>query len=426
MQPINISKVTARRFIMGKQGLWPGRRYAGEDGAVDALHQMGALQLDPLNVVARSQHIAMFGRVLDYHPEQLHQAAYERRGFFDYGGSLFMYPMSEFPYWRLHMKRRSEQERWKIFATEHPRAMEQVLDALRDNGPMSNRDFKGNQAFQNSYRGGKDTSVALYAHWMSGRVMIHHRDRFERIYDLTERVVPSEFNYVVPEQEAEDFFARKTISFLGLMREVRWRISFEYYLQRKLDSRETKAWLNRMYEQQIIEPIHIEGSKERWIVLAEDLPQLEALESGKVPPAWAPLGPDTQDEVTLLAPLEIVSARGRAKQVFDFEYIWEVYKPVNKRRWGYYVLPILYGDDLVARLDPKLDRGNMTLYINGFWLEDDTLVNDPSFADALGKGLDRFVSFVGALEVNLDAIKPKKLQSHLRGHLKPINPNKKK
>jgi len=415
MQAINLSKVTARRFIMGKQGLWPGRRYAGVVGTAEALRQMDALQLDPLNVIARSQHIAMFGRVLEYQPEQLHQVAYEQRGFFDYGGSLFMYPMFEFPNWRLHMKRRSEQERWKNFASEHPEAMEQVLEALRDNGPMGNRDFKGNQAFQNNYRGRKDTSVALYAHWISGRVMVHHRDRFERIYDLTERVAPSDLNYEAPEQEAEDYFARKTVSFLGLMREVRWRISFEYYIQRKLGSKETKAWLNRLYEQQIIKPVQIEGSKERWIVLAENLPHLEALESGKIPPEWTPLGPDTQDEVTFLAPLEIVSARGRAKQVFDFEYVWEVYKPVEKRRWGYYVLPILYGDDLVGRLDPKLDRETMTLYINGFWLEDDAHVNDPSFADALGKGLERFASFVGAQQVDIDTIEPSKLRNHLRG-----------
>ena len=144
------------------------------------------------------------------------------------------------------------------------------------------------------------------------------------------------------------------------------------------------------------------------------------LEAGDIPSAWKPLGPSTQDEVTFVAPLEIVSARGRAKKVFDFEYIWEVYKPVAQRRWGYYVLPILYGDDLVARLDPKLDRKTMTLHINGFWLEGDTPVRDPAFADALGKGLARFASFVEAQQVNIDAIAPKKLQKHVRRFVKNV------
>ena len=145
MNPITISKTTHRRFILGKQGLWPGRRYAGAEGVIAALHQMEALQLDPLNVIARSQDIALHGRVLDYRPEHLYQVAYEQRGFFDYGGRLFMYPMSELPYWRLHMQRRSEQGRWQDFAPEHPRTMEHLREELRMNGPIGNRDFKGSR-----------------------------------------------------------------------------------------------------------------------------------------------------------------------------------------------------------------------------------------------------------------------------------------
>ena len=420
MNPLPISKTTAHRFIMGKQGLWPGRRFAGAEGTAAALRQMDAVQLDPLNVIARSQDVAMFGRVLDYHLEHLHQIAYEQRGFFDYGATLFMYPMSELPYWRLHMKRRSEQARWQNFAAENQQTLKEVLEALRINGPMGNRDFKGNKKLLNSYRGGKDTSVALYALWMSSKVMIHHRNGFDRVYDLTERVAPPEFDYSAPEQKAEDFFARKTISFLGLMREKRWRVKFSDYIQRKMGVDEADRCIAEMHEKKVITPISIEGSKERWIALAQDLPLLEELSAGRIPSGWQPLGPSTQDEVTFVAPLEIVSARKRANQVFDFEYIWEVYKPLAKRRWGYYVLPILYGDDLVARLDPKLDRKTMTLQIKGFWLEDDAPVNDPKFADALGKGLARFAKFVDAKEVDIDAISPKKLRNHVQkfvGHL---------
>ena len=418
MNPISISKTTHRRFLMGKQGLWPGRRFAGLEGTSAAIRQMDALQLDPLNVIARSQDIAMFGRVLDYRPEQLYQAAYDERGFFDYGGTLFMYPMSELPYWRLHMQRRSQDGRWVDFATEHPRTMEQVRKALQDNGPMGNRDFKGNKAM-NSYRGGKDTSVALYALWITGEVMIHHRNGFDRIYDLTERVAPSTFDYSASEQDSENLFARKAISFLGLMKEKRWRVSFADYIWRKVEVDEASESLSQLYEQDVIAPVRIEGSKENWIVLSEDLPLLETLEAGGIPSAWTPLGPGTQDEVTFVAPLEIVSARGRAKQVFDFEYLWEVYKPVEQRRWGYYVLPILYGDDLVARLDPKLDRTTMTLHINEFWPEDHAPVNDPAFADALGKGLARFASFVEPQKVDIEMIAPRKLREHVRKFIQP-------
>lgn len=415
MNHLSVSAITARRFIMGRQGLWPGRRFTGIDGTVAAMHEIEALQLDPLIVIARSQDIAMYGRVLDYRIEDIYKAAYERREFFDYGGTLFLYPMREVPYWRLHMQRRAEQQRWQQVYKDHPATFQQVKDALRENGPMANRDFKGNKKLEYSYRGGKDTSVVLYVLWLTGEVMIHHRVGFDRYYDLTERVLPSEFDYAAPEKDAEDFFARKGISFYGLMREKRFRANFESYIHRKVDIKEAKDRLEELYEQDAIMQVKIEGDKEPHIALASDLPLLEELDAGRVPGTWQPLGPSTQDEVTFVAPLEIVSARGRAKEVFDFEYVWEVYKPGEQRKWGYYVLPILYGDDLVGRLDPKLDRKTMTLEIKGFWLEEDTPADDPAFADALGRGLARFAKFVDAQHVDIESIAPKKLREHVRG-----------
>jgi uncharacterized protein len=115
----------------------------------------------------------------------------------------------------------------------------------------------------------------------------------------------------------------------------------------------------------------------------------------------------------LLAPLEIVSARGRAKKVFDFDYVWEVYKPVHQRKWGYYTLPILYGDDLVARLDPKFDRTTNTLHILGFWLEDDA-PKDVVFIEALANGLNRFANMIGAKKIDLGGVKPPALRTKLK------------
>ena len=139
-----------------------------------------------------------------------------------------------------------------------------------------------------------------------------------------------------------------------------------------------------------------------------------SLEKGKVPKGWNPKETTTLEEVTFLSPLDIVSARGRAQKLFDFDYKWEVYVPAPKRRWGYYVLPILYGDDLVARLDPKLDRATMTLEIRGFWYEDDAPVKDVEFANALAHGLTRFAIFLEAERVNLNSIRPLRLRNQVQ------------
>jgi uncharacterized protein YcaQ len=414
----SISKLTFRRFLLGQQGLWPGRRFKGVNGVEAALHQMEALQLDPLNIAARSQEIALYGRVLDFKPVHLYQMAYEKRRAFDYGGWLAMYPMKEFPFWRTYMNRRSEHGRWGTdFARRNAAVLKDVVAALKERGPLGNRDFEGAAVKEWSYRGRKETSLALYYLWLTGEVMISHRKGFDRYYDLRERVVPSEYQHAVPEKEAEDFFARKSIAFLNIMREKRFRINWRDAIAREVPAGEAERKLAEMISNGLVTRLKLQGSREDWLVLTRDLPLLETLESGRVPKAWKALQTTTDEEVTLLAPLEMVSARGRAKLVFDFEYLWEVYKPVHQRRWGYYTLPILYGDDLVARLDPKLDRKTNTLHILGFWLEDDA-PKDEAFASALANGLARFRDMIAAGKVDLSGIKPVKLRSYLKSKLK--------
>ncbi len=221
--------------------------------------------------------------------------------------------------------------------------------------------------------------------WLCGELMIHHREGFERVYDFRENIAPKEFDYMVSEQEAEDFFIRKNISFLGLFREAVLRSAMQGDMQQEYSRLNASQMIKRWVESHMAYEVQIEGRRDAYLVLAEDLSVLETLEKGKVPKGWKPKAATTLEEVTFLSPLDIVSARGRAKKLFDFDYVWEVYVPAHKRRWGYYVLPILYGDDLVARLDPKLDRKTMTLEIKGFWHEDNAPLTDIDFANTFCK-----------------------------------------
>ena len=406
MTDIIISQQTARRFVLGKQGLWPGRRWKAKKGTAEAIRACEAVQLDPLNVVARSHDIVLHSRVLDYKPEYLYQVAYKDRQFFDYGGWLAMYPMSDLPYWRYHMQKHSHNKRIEGFVLSHEPLFEQVRAELRKCGPLGNRDLDGNKIGVWNYRGRKDTSLALYDMWLSGELMMHHRDGFSRVYDFRENIAPKEFDYVVTEEEAIEFFARKAVSFAGLKREGNMKAEWQYYLHRDFSKGEIESQLGAWKESGLFAQVQVEKGREKYLILGEDLKLLESLENGKVPKSWKPKETTTLEEVTFLASLDIVSARGRAKQLFDFDYVWEVYVPAHKRRWGYYVLPILYGDDLVARLDPKLDRTTITLAIKGFWHEDDAPVKDIDFANALAKGLIRFARFVGAKRVDVSVIRP--------------------
>src|SRR5512147_2022296 len=222
----------ARRFILGKQGLWPGRRWRGLKGVEKALRAMEYLQLDPLQIIARSQDIALHSRVLDYKPGMWEKVTYQQRKFFDWGGWLAVRPMDELPYWRAVMHRERDgnygDSRIRKMAYEHAEAIAEMRAVLQERGVVSNRDFEmATRTRTQSYRGRKDSALALYYLWRTGEVMTHHRDRFERVYALTETVAPDSLIYESSEEEADRFMFRKEVGFAGLARLK--RVADSYY-----------------------------------------------------------------------------------------------------------------------------------------------------------------------------------------------------
>jgi uncharacterized protein len=332
----------------------------------------------------------------------LEELMYTDRLFCDYGHWLFVYRMEEMPYLRVSMQRKGVWQRWLDFCQEHPDSVDEVRQALRERGPLSNRDFKGNHRLT-SYRARKDTGMALFGLWANGELMTSRRQNFERVYDFSENVVPEAYRRTASVEEAEAYFARKALAFLGLSTRTEWRGFFSEFSGRKLDNPETQRWVDDLRASGAAGRVVVEGWKEPMYYPGADQPVLETLEDGQIPAGWQALGPDTQAEAVFLAPLDIVSARGRALKVFGFDYVWEVYKPVEQRRWGYYVLPVLYGDRLAARFDPKLDRRTNTLHILGFWLEDEALEQDEGFARAFAQGILRFARFLGTQQVEWSA-----------------------
>jgi len=404
-----ISVQVMRRYVLGRQGLWPGRRFAGKAGTVQAIRCAELIQVDPLNVVARSHDLALHSRVADYRPALLDELLYRDRVGFDYGEWLFIAPMAELPYLRPIMRRRAEAPRWATFAAAHGPLLDEVRQALRERGPLGSRDLARGKPVT-SYRASHDAGLALYYLWLTGELMTHHRANFARVYDLREHIAPAEHDREAPLAEAEHFLIRKQIAFQGLCRA---RV-FGDLLARKLSPDETAGWVARLSSEGEIAVAMIAGDPEPRYLPAADLPLLDALARGETPDAWRPVGTTTAEEVTFLAPLEIVSARRRAKTLFGFDYVWEVYKPVELRRWGYYTLPILYGDRLVARLDPKLDRATGTLAVKGFWLEQEEMGRDPDFAAALSRGLARLACMADARRVDVSAVEPPSLRERLQ------------
>lgn len=407
--PFAISAETARRFILGKQGLWPGRRWAGSRGTRAAVHAVEHLQLDPLVIVARSHDLMLHSRVADYRPELFDDLAYRKRAFFDWGGWLAVRPMEELPYWRVLMHRNREHHpELGHNALVYRDAIEEMRNALRERGTVSGRDFRASEREAvESYRGSKDSSVALYYLWRTGEAMTHHREGFERIYALSEAVAPAHLLEPASEADADRFHACKLIAYSGIGRVA----SLSGWLSRRVTRAEEQTIERELLERGEISPVAVEGWRPGHYVLSDDLPLLHQVARGRIPAKWRPLDTTTEDEVTLLSPLDPVSARGRAKTLFDFDYKWEIYHRAGDMKFGRYTMPILWGDRLVGRLDPKLDRASATLVVNGVWLEDSVTARDEAFLAALVAGVRGLMAFLDVERVDASTVTNRTLRS---------------
>jgi uncharacterized protein YcaQ len=444
MPVITLSRIAARRFILGRQGLWPGRRWRGQRGTERAMRAMEYLQLDPLQIVARSQDLALHSRVIDYTPGMWEKLCYEERKFFDWGAWLAVRPIEELPHWRVVMRRERDDPRFsrlvfhdsyrRALGRHHREAIEEMRAAVRAKRTVSNRDFEMHTRRRvNNYRGRKDSAVALYYLWRTGELMTHHRERFERVYGLPEDIAPAHFLRESSDEEADAFLIRKTIAFHGLHRlsgggsgdignPVLNRV-----LRRPVTAREVARLREKMLSDGDIVAVHVEGLKDPHYALASDAKDLREVGAGRSPRAWQPCDTTTREEVTFLSPLDIVTARERARALFDFDYQWEVYVPQARRKYGYYALPILWDDAFVARSDLKLDRSSKTLIVCGIWFEDRKTANNQAFNDALAKGIARLMRFIGATKLDPSAVEPRSVRKllssfnaqHKQGSTKP-------
>jgi uncharacterized protein YcaQ len=410
---LEIPLEVARQFILGKQGLWPGRRWQGLAGTEQAMRAIEQLQLDPLVLLARAHDLILHARVLDYHPEDWAKLTYDQRRFFDWGGWLAVRPMDELPHWRVLMRRELDQPNWIAFQKEHGPAIAEMRQVLAERGTVSNREFAaGTRLRVDNYRGRKDSALALHFLWRIGDAMIHHRDGFERVYALTESIAPTELIYETDPDVADDYLMLKLVAADGLatMRTV------GSFMRRKVSPTELAEWRRSKVERGELIEARVEGWRAPQVAVAGDEPLIRELLDGRTPAAWRPLGATTEEEATFLAPLDPVSARGRAKDLFGFQYVWEIYKPVELRRYGPYTLPILWGDRLVGRFDARMDRPTSTLVMNGLWLEDDGLGRDDTFAEAMRRGMARLIVFLEAGRIDARAVPQRTLRAALAIH----------
>ena len=368
------------------------------------------LQLDPLAIIARAHDLILASRVIDYAIDDWATLTYAKRRFFEWGGWLVVRPMEELPLWRVLMDRERDNGHLAALAEEHADAIAEMRAILATGREVSNRDFAMHERTRvDHYRGRKDSAIALHYLWRVGEAMVTRRERFERVYARTDRVAPRALIHASDPAVADDAILRKFVAAEGLTRFP----GMTNFLRRPVTPAELTGWRDRLVADGDLLEVRVDGwTGPRWAPGADAEVPAE-LERGRVPRRWRPIDSTTDEEAVFLSPLDPVSARGRARLLFDFDYTWEVYTPAAKRRYGYYVLPVLWGDRLVARFDARLDRPSRTLMILGLWLEDERLADDEAFVGAFARGMTRFLGFLDADRLATDGVQQRAIRLRL-------------
>ncbi|QGN37460.1 winged helix-turn-helix domain-containing protein [Klebsiella oxytoca] len=375
MPVLSLSLKEARHLHLAAQGLLkkPRRRARPED-ILQTIKQMSLLQIDTINVVARSPYLVLFSRLGNYPQDWLDEALRAGELMEYWAHEACFLPRSDFSLVR-HRMLTPDKMGWKYhqaWMTEHASGIQELLTHIAENGPVRSADFEHPRKGASGWWEWKPHKRHLEGLFTAGEVMVIERRNFQRVYDLTQRVMPDwdDERDGLSQEQAEAIMLRNSARSLGIFR-VQWLA--DYY---RLRQPFLPLLLANWQEEGLVVPVNVEALGEMW--LHRDA--LTLLES-------APGGRLTASHSAVLSPFDpVVWDRKRAEQLFNFTYRLECYTPAPKRQYGYFVLPLLHQGRLVGRMDSKMHRKTGILEIIALWLEDGVKVTS-----GLEKGLKRAI-----------------------------------
>jgi uncharacterized protein len=386
---VKVTAEAARRFLVARQLLAPARSLdGGPDAVLEVFRRLGSVQFDPLAVAGRSHDLVLHARVADYDPVWC-DLLYERREIFEaYNKGLSLVPTSEFAWFRGTLSRKSPQT-----LAENADAAARVLERIRAEGPLSSLDFERESGPTTDWFGMPTNVVraVLEAYAVTGVLGLARRDGNRRYYDLLERLLPADVlarKLPVEEQLQHKLLSRYRAH--GLLGVGGGGDVFGGLGPAKPDERwpgypGRSALRDELVERGDLVSVEVEGMRGTRLVISEDVELLEA-------------PPDPPPSVAFLSPFDpIVWDRRLLGSLFGFEYVWELFHPPDKRRWGWYVLPIVFRDRFVGRIEPRIDRDEARVQVLGLWWEDGFAPRRADgFVEAMRDALRAYLGFAGA------------------------------
>jgi uncharacterized protein len=386
---VKISAEAARRFLVARHLLAPPRTLKGGRNAVlEHLRRFGSLQYDPIAVAGRSHDLVLHARIAKYEPAWCERLYAGREIFEAVNKGLSFILTDDYPWFRGRLTRRSVH-----VLDENPEVAERVLERVRADGPLSALDFEREHGATVDWFGVKTNVVraVLEAYAISGELGLARREGSRRYYDLIERLLPRD----VLEREVplvEQFRHRMLSRYRahGLLGASSGGDVFGSLGPARPDPRVPgfpgrTALREGLIEDGELVPIEVEGTKGKRFVVRDEVERLAA-------------PPEPPPSVAFLSPFDpLVWDRALLKSLFEFDYVWDLFHPPAKRRFGWYVLPMLFRDRFVGRIEPKIDREARRVELLGLWWEEGFAPRRADgFVDAMQAALRAYLGLAGA------------------------------
>ncbi len=367
---LQLSLQTARRLAITRQRLADAQPNPSPENILGVIRDLGCLQIDPINVVAHSHQLVLFSRVGPYDLAHLDTLLFRKRKLFEYWAHCASIVLTEdFPIYHGRMRNYLKgdtdwDKRTRQWIRDNASLRRAILSRLKREGALHARAFEedgiGTRDWVSTgWTSGRNVSRMLDFLWLSGAIMVAGRDGLQKVWDLTERVLPE----WTPREKLSDrdivrAAAQRSLRALGVAtpRQIGWHFIRGRYP-------DLPGVLRDLESEGKIQRIEIGDQRNTlpgdWFIHADDLPTLDAIANG----VWVP-------RTTVLSPFDnLICDRARTRLLFGFDYTTEIYTPKDKRKYGYYVLPILHGDQLIGRVDPIMDRAANRLIVNAVYAE---------------------------------------------------------